>query len=501
MKVVSPKQMVSMESLAYRDGSSDADFMEEAGSGVALVVHELAEHLNLNRQIFLFCGKGNNAGDAYVAGIYLLHLEYEVLAYSMFPIEDCSTLCKENYARFVHEGGRVLEVNSPEEMVFPTSGMIIDGLFGTGFKGRIEEPLASFVQQVNQSKLPIISVDIPSGLNGETGEVLGTAVTANFTAFLGLPKTGFFLLEGWNHVGKLAYVDFGLPQQYIEESDADLIMMSPDIMKSLLPTIIPNRHKYQAGYVVGLSGSPEYPGAAILSAWAALRGGAGIVRVLYPQGMEAGLAASPYEIIKSPYDVNNPQEVLNWMNQAAATYIGPGIGLSEKTRKLINALLPQQIKPCVIDADALTILSEGKTTLPKNAILTPHLGELKRLLKITEDVDLDLDFLRKCQEYVNKNHVTLILKGGPTFVFHYDEPIYVCPHGDPGMATAGSGDVLTGLIASLLAQGLSTHHAALLGVYLHGIAGEYAAQELTSYCMNASDIIEAFPQAFLFGNQ
>lgn len=494
MKVVSSKTMSHIESLAYRDGASEADFMEEAGSGVALVAHDFAERNNLDRVVILLCGKGNNAGDAYVAGFNLLQLEYEVYAIAPTPIADCSPLCKQHYERFMHQGGRFVESG----FVFPASGIIIDGLFGTGFRGLVKEPYASLIRMANGSKLPIISVDIPSGLDGETGQAGEDVIVATETAFLGLPKTGFFLHKGWDCTGKLRYIDFGLPKEYIEECEPDFIMLSEDIVKPLLPVIKRSRHKYEAGFVVGLSGSPGMPGAALLSSTAALRGGAGIVKLVHPDGMQAELSLSPYELIKVPYKRDQSQDIIALMNSASATFVGPGIGHSEETAKLLREVLPKLTKPCVIDADALTILSQKEIPLPQQTVLTPHHGEMMRLLKTTEKPQLSMEFLNICKKYADAHHVTLILKGGPTFIFEPGSAIMVNPTGDPGMATAGSGDVLTGLIAALLAQGLAPKDAACLGVYLHGVAGEHAAAELTSYGMIASDIIYHFPEAFRF---
>lgn len=495
MKVVSAQQMSQMESNAYRNGASESDFMEEAGSGVALVVHDYAELHNLDKHVILLCGKGNNAGDAYVAGLHLLHLEYHVIAYHCFPISDSSNLCRENYFRFIQEGGIVKEISSFDEIFYPYSGVIVDGLFGTGFHGEVKEPVASIIQSANHSNLPIIAVDIPSGLDGETGDASSSCIVATQTAFLGLPKMGFFLKEGWNHVGQLIYVDFGLPKEYIEESESELTMLSPDMMKSLLPKIVRNRHKYQAGYVVGLSGSKLLPGASMLSSLAALSSGAGIVRLLYPEEMESQLVSSALELIKTPYRYDDTDMIVETMNNASAAFIGPGIGVTAHTKQLLKEIIPRLTVPCVIDADALTILSELKIALPEKTVLTPHTGELKRLLNI-DRMELDMKFLKRCQHYAEENNVTLILKGGPTFIFHPNETIQVNPRGDPGMATAGSGDVLTGMLASLLAQGLTPQHAASLGVFLHGISGEFAADELTSYCMLASDIINYLPEAY-----
>lgn len=494
MKVVSPREMSHIESLAYKGGSSEIDFMEEAGSGVALVAHEYIEKNNLDRMIFLLCGKGNNAGDTYVAGTHLLHLEYEVYAIQVVPISECTPLCQQNYERFIAEGGRLVTSLPP----YITSGIIIDGLFGTGFYGQVNEPYATIIKNANRSKLPIIAVDIPSGLNGETGEAGTHVIIATETAFLGLPKTGFFLDQGWNHVGKLHFVNFGLPESYIDQCNPDIIMSTTELVKPLLPTIKRNRHKYEAGYVVGLSGSPGMAGAAILSSTAALRGGVGIVKLLHPEGMQTELSVCPYELIKVPYHYQDLDAAIHLMNQATATFIGPGIGRSADAHKMVQKILPQLQKSCIIDADALTIISEDKLPIPKNAILTPHLGELMRLLNISAKPEISLNFLNRCQKFAEDNEITLVLKGGPSFIFHSGQPIRVNPTGDPGMATAGSGDVLTGLITSLLAQGLPPYEAACLGTFLHGLAGEHAAEEMTSYGVIASDIIFHFPEAFRF---
>lgn len=498
MKVVSSQQMKHIEALAYRDGASEDDFMEEAGSGVALVAHDYAERHGIDRHIVLACGKGNNAGDAYVAGIHLLHLEYDVIAFQFYPLSECSALCRQKHNQFLADGGHIVEINDPEEMALPQHGLIIDGIFGTGFHGIVDEPLAGMMHVLNESNLPIIAVDIPSGLNGENGVALGEVIRATETAFLGLPKTGFFLKSGWNYVGKLRYIDYGLGQQYIDESESDLIMLTTEMLKPFLPKPVRNRNKYQAGYVVGIAGSPELPGAAVLSGISALQGGAGIVRLLHQKGMELAYVAAPAELIKSAYEVDDAEAVVDQMNKASANFIGPGMGRSQEAMRLLQKVLPRLQKPCVMDADALTLWAQSNEPiqLPAHTIMTPHLGEMKRLLRRDEDLVIDMETLAICQAFVDQHQVTLVLKGGPSFVLHPNEPIMVSPSGDPGMATAGSGDVLTGLLAALLAQGVAPHHAAALGVYLHGVAGEYAADDLTSFCMTATDILYRFPDAF-----
>lgn len=493
MKVVSAKVMSELETQAYQQGFTDRDFMENAGREIALVTEEFIQKHQLPHHVWLLCGKGNNAGDAFVAGCYLLEKGYQATAIQLDDLNNCSPLCQQNGRRFLNKKGKLIN----QIPSFDHPGAILDGIFGTGFKGEVRSPYDRFIEAANQSSLPILAVDIPSGLNGTTGQTEGSVIQATETIFLGMPKTGFFLGSGWNVTGKLHRVDFGLPATFIDQAKADFELLTQEHVASLLPPIIRNRQKYQAGYVIGLAGSLTMPGAALLSSLAAFRGGSGMVRLLYPKGMEAELAASPYELIKIPYTYDQPQEVSQLMQKAGATFVGPGLGRSEQTRHLLQHITPSLEKPCVIDADALTLFADEAFQLPSQAILTPHTGEMQTLLKSTSRLSLTLDLLQICQKYAEKHHITLILKGAPTFIFHPQTPIFVNPTGDPGMATAGSGDVLTGLLASLLSQGLTCHHAALLGVYLHGLAGEFAAkQRKTSYGMIATDLVAHFADAY-----
>jgi ADP-dependent NAD(P)H-hydrate dehydratase / NAD(P)H-hydrate epimerase len=489
MKVVSAKTMSELEKEAYAQGFSDKEFMENAGRGVADKIISLTQ----GKEILLLCGKGNNAGDAFVAGYYLLQQGYNVSAIQPEPLENASPLCQENGKRFFACGGKRIH---PQDKICGFD-LLVDGIFGTGFKGEVKAPYNSLIEQANQSHIPIVAIDIPSGLDGTTGETKGPVIQAAMTLFLGLPKTGFFLENGWNVVGKLQHVDFGLPLQCIQKAKAEFNLLLKEDVLPLLPPIKRIRQKYQSGYVIGLAGSKNMPGAALLSSLASLRGGCGIVRLLHPDGMQAELSGSPYELIKVPYTYDKPHEVLEWMQKGSANFVGPGMGLSQDTRDLLKAVIPKLEKPCVIDADALTIFSEEGFQAPKRAILTPHTGEMQTLLHRKEKITLDFETLSICQKYAEEKKVTLVLKGPTTFIFHPGETIQLSTRGDPGMATAGSGDVLTGLIASFLSQGLACHQAALLGVYLHGLSGEFAAQaHQGSRGIIASDLIAHFQDAF-----
>lgn len=493
MKVVSAKAMAELEAKAYQQGFAEIDFMENAGKGIARLTQEFIQNHQLDNQIWLLCGKGNNGGDAFVAGCHLLDQGCRVTAIQLEGLDQCSPLCRQNGRRFLDKNGKIIRQFDS----LGHQGMILDGLFGTGFKGKVRPPYDSLIQAANQSGLPILAIDIPSGLDGTTGKVEGSVIQAAQTIFLGLPKTGFFLENGWNATGSLQGVDFGLPSTIIEEVGADFELMTSNQISSLLPPIQRNRHKYQAGYVMGLAGSPTMPGAALLSSLAAFRGGSGMVRLLYPQGMENELSSSPYELIKIPYAHDEIDQISQLMEKAASAFIGPGLGRSHPIMHLLEVLLPQLKIPCVIDADALTLFANQPYPLPPHAIFTPHMGEMQTLLKSSVHLILNADLLGTCQRYSEEHHVTLILKGAPTFIFHPQTPIFVNPTGDPGMATAGSGDVLTGLIASLLSQGLNCHQAALLGVYLHGLAGECAARhQQTSRGIMATDLVNSFAEAY-----
>lgn len=496
MKVVSPKQMSYFEAQAIQEGASASEYMEEAGSGVALFVQEYVEKFGLDHHVILLCGKGNNAGDALVAGIQLLHLDYDVVAFMHESLDLCSDLCRQNYERFIKEGGRVGK-DLEEELSDHLNSIAIDGLFGTGFKGKVVEPYDTTIELVNFSQITVIAVDIPSGLDGETGKTEGPAIRATETAYLGLPKTGFFIENGWKHVGRLRYVDFGLPIEYIDEMSADLVLISSDMLLFTFPIIDRTRHKYQAGYVVGVAGSKGYSGAAILSSWAALKSGAGIVRLLHPENITEELVGSPYELIKTSYDPQDIESIINYLNSASAVFIGPGLGRTDEVCDLLKKILPQIIKPCVLDADALFHLSRESILLPKECILTPHTGEMARLLGVEHTPPITYEYLQKCYQYAADLNVTLVLKGGPTFVMHPGELIHICSKGDPGMATAGAGDVLTGVITGLLAQGLTTFDAACLGTFIHGLSGEHAADDNTPYCMTATDIVLHLPDGFI----
>lgn len=459
-KVVSTNEMARVET-----GGDHISYMLQAGGKVALeAVHYIHAH-HLPKKITLLVGKGNNGGDAYTAGLALLDEGFEVAAIALY--EKVSPLNEKFREEFREKGGKFTQ-----EM----EGLLIDGLLGTGFKGKLEKKIRGCIQKANNSGNPIIAIDIPSGLNGSTGRVQEVAIKANETMTLGMAKIGLFIEDGWNYVGDLLIGDFGLSEQAI--AGAEAICYIPKRLE--LPLIKRVRHKYEAGYVVGYAGSTIFKGAPKLAGLAALESGAGIVRVFH----SGEIGETPLELIAVKWNAKLFREALK---KAKAVFIGSGLG---DCKRWLQTYLKEIKQPLVIDADAL----QKGIDYPKGAVLTPHRGEAMRLLglKAASEVDLFAKVIRFC----NEKKVTIVLKGAPTFIFGPNHKPVIIPRGDPGMASAGTGDVLTGMIAGIMAQGCSPYEAAMIGVTLHAISGEFAAKDRTSYCLTATDLITFLPVAF-----
>lgn len=486
LPIVTADEMKRLEKEAFAEGESEEEYMLSAGRGIAEVLAKILITPADCGSVYLLIGKGNNGGDAFVVGEILKKKRFSVIAYALFPIEECSELSKKMAGKYTKAGGK-LEIL--EQVPSFTKGVIVDGLVGTGFKGAAEGMLAEVINAANNSGLPIFAVDIPSGLNASTGAVESVAISAHTTVFLGLPKIGFFIGSGWDHVGKLIRVDFGLPQRFIDKSKAMAYLLDEKKMAKILPKIKRSRHKYQTGYVIAVAGSIKMPGAAIMSCVATLKSGAGILRLFFPQEMKNELTSAPFELIKEGWDLKDDARITEESKRAKALLIGPGMGRTKEAEDAVKMVLAKTKLPSVLDADALWFLAQDKEMhLPETTILTPHHQEMKRIL----DADPNIE---NCKEYVNTREITLVLKGAPTMVFHPGEEPIIVARGDPGMAKAGTGDVLTGIITGLLAQGLDSFPAAVLGVYLHAIAGEIAAKARTSYGILATDLIQYLPEA------
>jgi NAD(P)H-hydrate epimerase len=474
-KVVSAEEMRRIEKLALAGGCSEGGFIQEAGRQVASVAMRLIEHRKLPKNVFLLIGKGNKGADAYAAGIELLEEGIKVQAFALFPFGVCSEWNRKKGEEFSKRNGHTVRCFDKEKIQFG-EGLIIDGLLGIGLKGKPEGQVETAILLANDSKQPILAIDLPSGLDGTSGRVLGSGIMAEETVTLGCAKSGLFLREGWNHTGRLTVADFGLPSRFVDQ--AKEVAYLPNVCEMPLPKIARERHKYEAGYLVGYSGSTLMRGAPKLAGLAALRAGAGIVRIFH----KGDIGESPMELISQKWSA---KEWKRELSRANAVFVGPGLGVQPL------GWMKEISLPAVFDADAL----QAKTKYPRRAVLTPHHGEMHRLLGVKGALESEELFARS-QKFVEHAELVLVLKGAPTVIFSHGRAPLIIPRGDPGMATAGSGDVLTGIIGGLLSQKMESYDAAAVGVYLHGIAGEIAAEEKTSYGLIARDLIEFLPKAF-----
>ena len=476
LNVVKGSEVRRLEKLALLEGSSEDLFMQTAAENIADSVVDFLKKNIASKTVYLIVGKGNKGGDCLLAGLFLLKKKIKVTAFCLFPEKDSSKL-NQKYRKLFSKKGSCIECKNPQDLNFAENAVILDGLLGTGFQGDVKGDLAVAIAMMNASKLPIISIDVPSGLDCDTGVVKTVCVRANITVTLGFYKRGFYLEDGWNFIGEVVLKSFGLAAEIAKQAQVEAHILSEDIFPSLLPPIVRNRHKYQAGYVLGFSGSMKYPGAAKLAAMGALRSGAGIVRVM----SFATIENPPLSVIFNPY---SPAAWKKELLRAKALFIGPGVDNDKKTLSFMKKVLKNLEIPVVVDADAI----QKSFSYPKGSLLTPHRGEALRLLGIKQATDEQLE--KSLQKWVDKTFTVVVLKGGPTKIFSPQRPFIVMPYGDPGMAKAGVGDVLTGIIAGLVSQNMTSLDAAVLGVYIHAKSGQLAASCLSSYSMMAPDLID-----------
>ncbi len=496
MKVVSALEMARLEALAYRDGISDEQYMINAAIGIFQVLDSLIKKKKLPNKVIVIAGKGNNAADGYVVAKYLMEKGYDVKVFQLFSIKEASKLLKKQYDNFIKKNGKVDFIKTIDDLVFENDLFIIDAILGTGFKGGLSSFLIDVINKINEKSkelnLKIVSIDIPSALNGNTGKVDSIAIKSDITIYLGLAKLGFFINEGPNYIGNLIYVDFGLDEKYKNLAKTKLEYMNEINLKDLLPKIDKTRHKYQAGFVVAIAGSKGMYGAAKLAALAALRSGSGIIKVI----TQSEIPSSFYELVNFIIDFENTDEILSLILKSDSVFIGPGLGRDEKIENFLFKILPKINKKIVLDADALFHLANNlKMILPKDCVLTPHKNEMKKLLRIEKEI-LDEELIEKTKKFSLEKNVLIVLKGYPTIIFHPKKDPITILGGDPGLASAGTGDVLTGMIASFASQKLDLFNACILAVNLHFKAAEIAAKEKTSYSLIASDVIKYLPRAF-----
>ena len=463
---------------------------------------EFCRHFNKQMRVVVFAGQGNNGADALAVARQLVEAGYRVESYLFNPTSRLSPDCEQNRERLLQlTGGKnFVEVSAGDFSVpdLDEQVVLIDGLFGSGLNRPLSGGFAALVQYINQSEATVVSVDIPSGLFGEDNRQNDpdAIVRADWTFSFGFPKLAFLLAENAEYVGKWKVLDILLHPDAIEGTFTPFALIGE---KDLEDVFLPRprfAHKGMFGHALLIAGSRGKMGAALLAARACLRSGAGLLTVHVPQREERILqTAFPEAMV----DIDPGQEHFSYISDIqgySAIGIGPGLGKHLDTSKALGHLLQVTEKPLVIDADALNLIAERKDLLkriPPRSILTPHPKEFDRL---AGESSCAYERLMKAQAFAQENQVCLVLKGAYTAVCTMEGNVYINIGGNPGMATAGSGDVLTGVILGLLAQGYDPETAAVAGVFLHATAGDIAAKHWSERGMISGDIIDCLGNAF-----
>lgn len=511
MYLVTAAQMQSLDRRTIEEARvPGTTLMERAGSGVAEALQQVCGSPS-GKRVTIFCGKGNNGGDGLVIARLLRRKRARVHVLLFADPKDLTGDARIMYRRLIRTAGTSVINCHPKEDTIRTKAahadILVDALLGTGLSSRVKDPYRIAIEAMNVSPAPTIAVDVPSGVHSDNGSILGTAVRAHLTVTFGCPKVGLYLGPAIDHTGTISVVDIGIPQQYVTDLSPSLHLLTPHLIKPLLPRRPPTSHKGTFGHAGILAGSPGKTGAAALAAKAALRIGTGLVTVATPKSVNPTLEAKLLEAMTVPMPETEAStlghsassQLIDFASHRSAIAIGPGIGTHHETRDLIKTIISRLDKPCVMDADALTLLATQKSCLSSSKVrhvLTPHPGEMARLLGHTSPQSVNDDRLGVALGFAKAQQVIVVLKGARTIIASPDGQAAICPTGNPGMATAGMGDALTGMIVGLLAQGLSAWNAARAGVYLHGLAGDCASAELGQAGMIAGDLIECIPHAF-----
>ena len=502
MKISTVEQMRMMDHDAMNLFSiPELLLMENAGIAA---VNLLKEKMPLpGKKILVLCGPGNNGGDGFVVA-RLLHSEHcrvTVLVLADPAHYHGSALA--NYEILQRIG--IQQCIADETTDFPKtidqSDVIIDAIFGTGLVRQPQGIHATVINLVNQSGKPVLSIDIPSGIHGDTGKVLGCAIQADWTITFGLPKTGLMFYPGYSCAGELFTSHISFPPALYEAGHLQCQVNLPVD----LPPRPPDGHKGTFGQALFIAGAQNYYGAPRFAAMSFLKAGGGYARLACPRSVAPFIAAKGSEIVFHPQEETSAgslsgkamPSLLEISDLSDVVIIGPGLSLNEETQNLIVDLIPCITKPLIIDGDGLTALSRDLSLLKRRTaptILTPHSGELSRLLpaRSQEFQDHPIETVRGFAEQWN---IVLVMKGAHTLIACPDGEVYINLTGNSGMGTAGSGDVLTGTIAAMYTLGLPIPEAVRMGVLLHGHAGDLAARKCGEDGMTASDVLSKLPAA------
>src|SRR6266850_3349758 len=504
MRILNAAQMREADRFTIEEiGIPSLVLMENAGRQVVAAM-EAAYEARLNGRVAVLCGRGNNGGDGFVVARTLMQRGIDASVFVIGSLTQVRGDAKTNLDILGRLGVTVVEIGDEQswELHFSEISqctLIVDAIFGTGLKSALAGMMETVVADVNASGIPIVSIDLPSGLSADTPHILGDCIDASMTVTLAAPKLPLVLPPGEAHAGDVVIADIGIPQEVIDGLEGRRIeLLTPEQLRDVVEPRAVDSHKGDFGRVTIVAGSRGKTGAAHLAAMSALRSGAGLVTVATPASVLPIVASMAPEMMTEPLpesaDGSVSPKAIDQLLELRHDVIacGPGIGRGPAVAAFVGALLDRATVPLVLDADAITVLADDPGRLvgreERDVIITPHPGEMARLIGSSiEDVqsnriDVAIDFATTHRAYV-------VLKGHRTVIATPDGHLFINPTGNAGMATGGTGDVLTGMIAAWLAQLLDAEAACRLAVFLHGAAGDLAEAEEGQVAMTASDLV------------
>jgi len=508
MKLATALEMRELDRLTIKQyGVPGVVLMENAGRGlVDEVVRAWGPPAGL--RCVIFCGKGNNGGDGLVIARRLNSLG-AIVSVRLFS-EEMKGDALVNLKAATKAGidikpvGRGLKSETSEVR---HADFVVDAIFGTGLSEPVAGAYRVVIEMINSHAKRVVSVDMPSGVDSDNGRIMGLAVRAGMTVTLGLPKRGLYLYPGTQMAGEVRVVDIGIPANALAGVDIKAGLLTREGVRGLLPRRAADSHKGSNGHLFILAGSVGKTGAAVMAARAAMRSGVGLVTVGVPESLNDIFEEKLTEVMTVPLPETKDRSlapegldrILEELGGKTALALGPGISTNSGTARLVAELLPRVSIPTLIDADGLNIIANDDGPLREmtaSCVLTPHPGEMGRLLGVLAR-EVQADRPAAALDLAGQYKMPVVLKGARTLVASPDGSFHINPTGNPGMATAGTGDVLTGVIGSFMAQGLEALDAARAGVYVHGLAGDMAAGEKGEAGLIACDIIEALPRGIM----
>lgn len=507
MKLLTSDQSKRIDAKAVELGVPVLRLMENAAIQLVKVIQRKAPE----GKIVLFCGRGNNGGDALAATRLLRKAGRDTVTVVLAPGDTVlSEAAQWNARKLLEKRIDVQYIATDEELeaafaLCENASLFVDALFGTGLTRPPEGLFARTIRYMNESSVPVLSVDVPSGIDADDGSIQGEAVRADTTVALHAPKIGQILYPARSCCGTLQVVDIGISDD-MNPIDA-CEMLTPADVRTLIPARNDNAHKGTCGHVLLMAGSRGMAGAGELAANGCMRSGAGKTTLACPQSLLNTYMYKLTEVLLQPLPDDGQgtlgRQALSSLSKLLegkdVLAVGPGWGRSMDLPAILQALLAQIKIPCVIDADGLTALArvpDYRRALPTDTVLTPHPGEMSRLTGISVG-EIVRDPIRHCRDFARRAECVVVLKGGCTVIADKFGRTTLNMTGNSGMATAGSGDVLTGVIAALIAQGLSPYNAARTGVWIHGRAGDFAVRTKGRMGLIASDLIESLPKVWL----